>query len=227
MGDHEPLVAREGGPARRLELHALIAQLPHGLAARDIDHPKRLMDQVAVLRMLQTKESAVGREARHVERRHVAAPDPDGLSVVMDRAGGFVPLHQIDVETLAVAHRRRSDPVAKRQPVVPRIRYAAEEGARLAAAEGLREPTTRLVARLLLEPEHELAVERRGAVAHTDGVIGHAPARACREVLGPDLPDAALVGGVDEPVRSDRRPGGHRDIGSAEALLPGLHDARG
>ena len=79
----------------------------------------------------------------------------------------------VDGEAVAVEIAAATIPGRLREPFAPPVRHALEERRRLPAVERLHEPAPGLVAGLVLEPEHPLAVERRNGVDEPDRVIGH------------------------------------------------------
>ena len=220
--EREPLVPRDGRPALPVHRHALVAQFADRRARARIDDAQRRVDQVAVLGVLEAEERAVRRE-RAAQAAVLGGGEVHRLLRAMDLARWASVERYVDREPVAVADPDRDDPRALGQAAVPAVGNALEEGLRLTAVERLDEPAAGFVPGLVLEPQHTLAVERRGSGEDADRMIRHLAPLPGREVPCVHLPDARLVGRVHEPVGSGWRPLGQEGHRRAEALLPGLH----
>jgi hypothetical protein len=189
--------------------------------------------EIAVLRVLQAEEGAVRGERAAVEATTFCAAELHGLGRAVDLARCASGERDVDREAVAVADPGGDNSRRLREALAPAVWHPFQERLRLAFVEGLDEPAARLVAGLVLEPEHTFAVERRRSVGQADRVVGDLAAFARSQVPGVYLPDAGLVRRVDDAVGRGRRPLGERRLGRAEALLPGLwcacvaHRARG
>ncbi len=204
MVARETLVSGHGRPAASGQRHSLVEQLADDRAGARIDHAKRGVYEVAVLRVLEAEQRAVRGERPAEESVRFDAPEPHRAIGAVDRPCGAAVDRDVDGEALAVGDRRDDDPRRLGEPFVPSVRHAVEEERRLASVERLHVPAAGLVAALVLEPENALAVERRDGVDETHRMVGHLPALAGLGVERVDLPDAGLVRDVDGATRSAR-----------------------
>ena len=219
--ESKPLVACDGRPALRDDRHPLVELLADRSARARVDDPERRMDEVAVLRVLEAEQGAVGRKASAKEA--ILSPhtsDSEGLGGKGEPSSRFAVERYVDGESVAVADSRCHDPGRLGQPLVPAVRDAFEERLRLAPVKRLDEPASGLVTGVVLEPEDSLSIEGRGAVEKADRVIRHLAPSVRRDVPGMQLPRARLVRRVDDSVRRSRRPFGKERHRRAEALLP-------
>ena len=218
--DHEDLLARNGRPALRSQCKSMIRLFAHGRSGARVDHAQRGVDQVAVLRVLEAEQRAVGRQPALAEAATVPVSDMQRF-VRAVKLGRRAACHgDVNGKAVTVAEPERDDTRRLRQAFVPPVRNGREEGSRLAACEGLREPAAGLVAGVVCEPEDLTAIERRGAVRHPDRLgCDLAPLASCR-VPREHLPDACLVRCVDTTIRRVGRPGWKERDRRAEAALP-------
>ena len=85
--ESKPLVAGDGRPALRDDRHPLVELLADRCARSRVDHPEGGVDEVAVLRVPETEQGAVGRKASAEESALVPAADADGLRRSAEFAG--------------------------------------------------------------------------------------------------------------------------------------------
>src|SRR6476660_9907882 len=115
------------------------------------------MDQVAVLRVLEAEQRAVGRQPALAEAATVPASDVQLFVRAVELCRRVACKRDVDGEAVTVAEPERDDTRRLRQAFVPPVRNRREEGSRLAACEGLREPAAGLVSGVVCEPAHFLA----------------------------------------------------------------------
>jgi len=168
------------------------------------------MDQVSVLGVLQTQQRPVRRQSTSEEPALIDAADADRLARPVDLLRGTALERDVDGEPVAVADSRGHDARCLRQSLAPAVGSTLQEGSGLPTEEGLYAPAARLVPGLVLEPQDSLSVEGGHAVDHADGVVGHPAASTRGHVPGVHLPDAGLVGRVDDPFGRVRRPLGEK-----------------
>jgi hypothetical protein len=77
--ESKPLVAGYGPPALGDDRHPLVELLADRCARSRVDHPEGRVDEVAVLRVPETEQGAVGRKASAEESALVPAADADGF----------------------------------------------------------------------------------------------------------------------------------------------------
>ncbi len=219
VGERQTGVAGDGRPAPRSERQLFVAKIADRLAGAGIEHTQRGVDEIAVLGVLETEKCAVGGQ-RTPDEASVGAAEPDELLRAMDLARRFPDDRDVDREAAAVRDRCGHDARCLGHTGAPAVRDAFEEGPCLTAVEGLHEPLPRLVARLVLEPEDTVAVERRHRVGEPDGVVRHLPGGSGVHVECVDLPAARLVRRVHRVPRRRRRPLRQERDRRAKALLP-------
>ena len=180
------------------------------------------MDQVAVFGVLEAEERAVGRQSGAVEppSRPVRLPERDRFGALVHGFGGTPVLAREDVEAVAVADEGNSDPRALGEAFVPSMRHAFQEGRGRTAVEGLVEPPSRFVARLVLEPDDAGSIVRGCALGDADGMVRDPASLAGREVQRVNLPHDRLARSEGQPIRRSGRPFGQGHRGRSEALFP-------
>ena len=193
-----------------LQGEALVELLgDHGARSR-VDHAKGRVDQVAVFGVFERQQGSVRGQRATVESSAGGAPQAHRLGAADQLLGGCSVDRGEHREPVAIADRRDDDPRGLREPLVPALGRALQEGPALATRERLDEPLPCLTAGLVLPVQDTLTVERRGTVDDAHGVIGHLPLGAGGHVPTVHLIDAALGALVDDAVGRRRRPVGHR-----------------
>ncbi len=228
----EALIARNRRPALGEEGHPLVDEVADALARPCVENAECLVDDVALLRVLDAEKRSVEGEPAEQETSFVVAPDSQPARRTSQLAHRLAVPRDVDREPVSVADSGRDDARSLCQPLAPAVRDALEERPRLTAGKRLDEPPAGLVAGLVVEPEHTLAVERRGAVRDADRALAHLTAHARRDVPGVDLPHAGLVRRIDGAVGREGGPVREERHRRPEPLLPGRsfdgrHDPRG
>src|SRR5262245_65429789 len=110
--------------------------------------------------MLDAQERAVCGQRAAKKAAAVGSAQPHVLAGPMELARRLPIEGDVDCKAVAVSDPGDDDAWSLGEAVAPPVRNTVEEGSRLAAAERLHDPSARLVARVVREPEHALAVER-------------------------------------------------------------------
>ena len=164
------------------------------------------MDEVAVLGMLEAEQRSVRREGAPQEAFPVGASESHRPVSPVDDLRLAALQRDVDREAVAIGDRRRHDPRRLCESLVPSMRHAVEKRRGVAAVERLHLPAAGLVAALVLEPQHTLAVEGRNGVDEPDRMSRHLATVIGVRVEGVHLPDPGLVRDVDGVPRRGRRP---------------------
>ncbi len=162
--ERESRVTGDRRPAASSERHPVIEQLTDGDSGARIDDAQRRVNQVAVLGMLEAEQASVRRERSAEEATVVRACERHRFGGAVDLSRRCAVQRHMNREPVAIRDRDDDDSRRLRQPVAPAVRNALEKRLRFAAVERLHQPAARLVAGLVLKPEHAFAVEGRHGV---------------------------------------------------------------
>ena len=158
MGDDEPSVARQRGPARREQRHALVDLFGDRRTGPRIDDSKRRVQAVAVLGVLEREHRSVGREPAQLPTPEIRAPDADVLGAAPDLLRRLAVGRDVHREAVGVADGGGHEPRHLCETLVPAGRHPGEERHRVATGERLGVPPAGLAAGLVLPEEHTLTV---------------------------------------------------------------------
>ena len=187
VADGHALIAGDRRPREGCEIEALVAELSDGRPRARVDDAQRLVQQVAVLGVLDADERLVRGQPGLLDAACGDARRPgeaDRFGVTMEQPRGGAKARRLgdpDREAVHPADRRDRALPAEGEALVP-ARWEALERVGLGTAHrqptlerGAHEPA-RLVAGEVAEPDDTRPVSADVAAEHAHGLIGDAPA---------------------------------------------------
>ena len=211
------MVAGVRVPRDRIEVRPFVDLLADGLTLA-IDHAQCLMDDVAVLRMSEADQAAIGRKPACPRRLESA--DPDGGRTRPDESRSSGGGNEVGAIVLL-----RADPKGdlarsrERDPLSPACRETFDQGPSLGTVEGGGHPSPGLVPDVVLPPHHP-SIRRDQRFFHPDRLVREPAPSSGVQVRGPDLPGAVLVRREGEKAWGAVYPGGEAHLGRGESPLP-------
>jgi hypothetical protein len=155
--------------------------------------------KITMLRVLEAQQAAIGRERATQETALFEGAEPYRLWVSTDLLRTLT--FEVDVypETVFVTCDGGHDAGCLGESAAPTERKAVERGL-VPTEEGFLEPTARLVAALVLEPDNTFAVDAGKSVYDTHGMICDPSPSAALEIESVHLTHTALRRDVDDAV---------------------------